>query len=122
MVLVDLDETKLDQVVQQIKIETGSSLLAIAADITRYGTHHTKHFGKLDILVNNAGIVERNNVKTITSESFDRLIDVNVRSVFRLTQLTVPYLEETNTNTNENVNCVYFLFNLFVQQKPLHLK
>jgi NAD(P)-dependent dehydrogenase (short-subunit alcohol dehydrogenase family) len=47
---------------------------------------------KLDILVNNAGIGHVGTLATTTTEDFDRLMQVNVRSVFLVTQRMLPLL------------------------------
>ncbi|XP_015749705.1 PREDICTED: 2-(R)-hydroxypropyl-CoM dehydrogenase-like [Acropora digitifera] len=54
-----------------------------------------KHFGKLDILVNNAGIAGKGTIKNTSLEDFDKVMNINVRAVFYLTSLAVPYLTET---------------------------
>jgi NAD(P)-dependent dehydrogenase (short-subunit alcohol dehydrogenase family) len=46
----------------------------------------------LDILVNNAGIGHVGSIATTQPEDFDRLINVNVRSVFLVTQRLLPLL------------------------------
>jgi len=46
----------------------------------------------LDILVNNAGIGHVGSIATTLPEDFDRLINVNVRSVFLVTQRLLPLL------------------------------
>ncbi|KYN38689.1 3-oxoacyl-[acyl-carrier-protein] reductase [Trachymyrmex septentrionalis] len=56
-----------------------------------------KHYGKLDVLVNNAGIVRFGNIE-IPLEHYDNIMNVNVRSVFQLTALAVPYLIKTKGN------------------------
>ncbi len=45
-------------------------------------------FGKIDILVNNAGVapLERVDILNTTEESFDRVMDINLRGTFFLTQ------------------------------------
>jgi len=48
--------------------------------------------GNLDILVNNAGIGHVGSIATTQAEDFDRLINVNVRSVFLVTQRLLPLL------------------------------
>ena len=47
---------------------------------------------QLDILVNNAGIGHVGSIATTQPEDFDRLINVNVRSVFLVTQRLLPLL------------------------------
>ncbi|KAL7073393.1 hypothetical protein ACQ4LE_007253 [Meloidogyne hapla] len=55
-------------------------------------------FGQIDVLVNNAGIIDRGGAETTPLSVFDDLMDVNVKSLIRLTQLAVPYLEKTKGN------------------------
>ena len=45
-------------------------------------------FGRLDILVNNAGVapLERNDILQMREESMDRLLDINLKGTFFLTQ------------------------------------
>ncbi len=47
---------------------------------------------QLDILVNNAGIGHVGGIATTQAEDFDRLLNVNVRSVFLVTQRLLPLL------------------------------
>ncbi|XP_019647697.1 PREDICTED: 11-beta-hydroxysteroid dehydrogenase-like 4A, partial [Branchiostoma belcheri] len=53
-------------------------------------------FGRIDVLVNNAGISQRAaTIETTDMAEYDRVMNVNVRSVVALTQLCVPHLTET---------------------------
>jgi 2-deoxy-D-gluconate 3-dehydrogenase len=45
-----------------------------------------RHFGAIDILVNNAGTIRRSPAIEHSEEDWQTLIDVNLSSVFRLTQ------------------------------------
>lgn len=55
-------------------------------------------FGKLDVLINNAGILESGTIETTSLEQYDRVMNTNVRSMFHLTSLAVPYLIKTKGN------------------------
>lgn len=50
--------------------------------------------GKIDVLVNNAGIYLRTPVKDITKAEWDRLMNINVTSVFLLTQAVIGTMME----------------------------
>ena len=43
-------------------------------------------FGRIDVLVNNAGIIRRNDALTFSEADWDAVIDVNLKSVFFLSQ------------------------------------
>ncbi len=45
-----------------------------------------KEFGSIDILVNNAGITRDNLLMRISEEDFDKVIEVNLKSVFNMTK------------------------------------
>ncbi len=47
-------------------------------------------YGGLDILFNNAGIVRRADVLTTTEEEWDRVMDVNVKSIFLMSKYAIP--------------------------------
>ena len=52
-------------------------------------------FGKIDILVNNAGITKDNLLLRISEEDFDKVIEVNLKSVFNMTKAVIrPMLKQ----------------------------
>ncbi|KAF8373362.1 hypothetical protein PRIPAC_79791 [Pristionchus pacificus] len=57
-------------------------------------------FGKLDVLVNNAGgasfVHFQKSVMETPVGEFEKMIDLNVKPVLRLSQLAAPHLEKTN--------------------------
>ncbi len=54
-----------------------------------------KKFAKIDILFNNAGMVIPGAIHENLVEDWDRIMAVNVRSVFLLSKLAYPYLKKT---------------------------
>lgn len=46
-------------------------------------------FGTIDILINNAGITKDNLLMRISEEDFDKVIEVNLKSVFNLTKAVI---------------------------------
>ena len=79
----------------------GGSVIAVRADVgTMAGCkaiieETVKRFGRIDVLVNAAGIVVDGSVETANIDDWDRSMDVNVKSVFLLSRLAMPYLRET---------------------------
>ncbi|XP_043932578.1 3-oxoacyl-[acyl-carrier-protein] reductase FabG-like isoform X2 [Protopterus annectens] len=53
------------------------------------------HYGQLDVLVNSAGILEMGTIENTTLEQFDKVMNINVRSLYYLTHLAVPHLIKT---------------------------
>jgi len=54
-----------------------------------------KDFGSLEILINNAGITKDNLLLRISEEDFDKVIEVNLKSVFNLTKAVLrPMLKQ----------------------------
>lgn len=100
--IVARNQERLNAVVEQIKKNGSPEALAISADVSkdaqRIVDETIARFGKLDVLVNNVGIVITSKVPDLNLDDFDRVLDVNVRSVIILTQLCVPYLEKTKGN------------------------
>jgi 3-oxoacyl-[acyl-carrier protein] reductase len=48
-----------------------------------------KEFGSIDVLINNAGITKDNLLMRISEEDFDKVIEVNLKSVFNLTKAVI---------------------------------
>lgn len=59
-----------------------------------------KEFKKLDVLVNNAAVGGTGGIQdvSLSMEQYDKLFNVNIKSVYRLTKLAIPYLIETKGN------------------------
>jgi 2-deoxy-D-gluconate 3-dehydrogenase len=56
------------------------------ADVARFVAEAVGRLGRLDILVNNAGIIRRNDALDLTEEDWDAVLDLNLKSVFFLSQ------------------------------------
>ncbi len=54
-----------------------------------------KSFGSIDILVNNAGISSRTPLQDYTEEEYDKISNLNIKSVFVCSKVAVPYLKKT---------------------------
>ena len=52
-------------------------------------------FGKIDVLINNAGISSHTKLLDFSEEEYDKIADLNIKSVFVCSKVAVPYLTET---------------------------
>jgi len=88
-----------NSLVEQIT-SNGGNALAIKADAANQEAvraavqQAAKHFGKIDILVNNAGIIVLGPITDIKEEDFQRILAVNVHSVFTATQEAVRHMPD----------------------------
>jgi len=73
-------------------VKVGRRFLSVHADLADTATipgivtAALTNFGKVDILVNNAGIIRRNAAVDFTEADWDAVVDVNLKSLFFLTQ------------------------------------
>lgn len=84
--------------------EGGREILAVEADVTsgadaaRIIEEAAKRYGALDVLINAAGFISNGTIEDTGLDEWDAMMDVNLRSVFRLMQRAVPHLEKTRGN------------------------
>lgn len=57
-----------------------------------------QQFGRIDVLVNAAGIIANGSVESTTLDDWDKMFDINLRSVFSLMQSCIPHLEPVKGN------------------------
>ncbi|MES1196866.1 MAG: 2-dehydro-3-deoxy-D-gluconate 5-dehydrogenase KduD [Steroidobacter sp.] len=62
-----------------------------------------KQAGSVDILVNNAGIIKRNPALDYTEEDWDAVINVNLKSVFFLSQAVARHMSNRNRGKIINI-------------------
>jgi NAD(P)-dependent dehydrogenase (short-subunit alcohol dehydrogenase family) len=55
-------------------------------------------FGRLDVLVNSAGIIKSGNIENTTLDDWDKMMNINLRSLFYVMQKCVPHLEAVKGN------------------------
>ena len=64
-------------------------------------------FGHLDVVVNNAGTTYRNKpTLEVTAEEFDRVFNVNVKSIFLSVQAVVPQLKKGGGGSIINISSI----------------
>lgn len=68
------------------------------SQVDRLITETADGFGRIDVLVNAAGIIKNGTVENTTLDDWDKMMNINLRSVFYIMQKCVPYLEESKGN------------------------
>ena len=87
---------KLEEVVK----ESGGKITAFHGDVSDEKhvksavDEFMKKFGRIDILFNNAGILEIGTAVTTSVESWDKMININVRGMFLMCKHVVPHMQK----------------------------
>lgn len=100
VLVADLDGDGADRIAREIAAETGVQAAWAKADVARGDdvaamiAATQERFGGLDIIVNNAGIPQRMGpMLAVPEEQFDRIFEVNVKSIYLSAIHGVPALK-----------------------------
>jgi NAD(P)-dependent dehydrogenase (short-subunit alcohol dehydrogenase family) len=95
VVVVDIEKKKGIDTVDLIKNKNRKAIfihvdVTVADSIKKMVKSTIEIYGKLDILVNNAGIYLQANVVETSEKDWNRIMDVNLRSVFLCCKYSIP--------------------------------
>lgn len=106
VIVADINEAGANRVAADI----GSSALAIKGDVSKREDIQNmvdaglNEFGSLDIVVNNAAITHKNQpMLDVDEETFDRMFDVNVKSIYLMAQAVVPVMRRQGKGVIINI-------------------
>ena len=106
VLIADLDLAK----AQQVATELGANAKAIRCDVTQGSDVRAAvqacidAFGPPDIVVNNAGTTHRSQpMLNVDEATFDRMFDVNVKSIYHMTLAVVPLMRERKGGSIINI-------------------
>ena len=97
VVVADIDLIAAQEVVAEITAQAGRAM-AMQINVTDRDSVNkmvqatVDHYNQIDILVNNAGITRDAQLRKMSDESFDAVIDVNLKGVFNCAQAVVPIM------------------------------
>ncbi|MBI2493951.1 MAG: SDR family oxidoreductase [Candidatus Rokubacteria bacterium] len=111
VVVVDLDAAPAERTVAMIK-ELGGDAAAFRADVTRSADCRAMveaardRFGRLDLLDNNVGIGSRGSVVDESEETWRRVMQVNVETMFLVAKHAIPAMIEAGGGAIVNVSSI----------------
>ena len=90
----------------------GVNCIAEPCDLTDYTSMCSafdkvkQQVGKIDVLVNNAGMAYNEPLESTPVEIFDKIMNINARAPYLLTQLVLPYLKSSKRASIINISSV----------------
>jgi 3-oxoacyl-[acyl-carrier protein] reductase len=120
VVVCDLKPEWLDETVSRCK-EAGGDAFGYAADVRDPKTLEAMvaatiaKWGRVDCLVNNAGIVADAQLKNMTDEQFDNVIEINVKGVYNCTKAVVDIMLAQKSGVILNASSIVGLSGNFGQ-------
>lgn len=100
------------EVLQEIESSGGEALLvggdvSKSSEIERMVSEIEDRFGRVDVLVNNAGsLIERRPFEEMTEDLWDRVMDLNLKSVYLVSQAVLPMMKRRGGGRIVNVTSV----------------
>jgi 3-oxoacyl-[acyl-carrier protein] reductase len=101
--------------------DSGGQAISFAIDVTDKATIARMvegvmaKWGRIDTLVNNAGIVQDAQLKKMTDDQFDRVIDVNLKGVYNCTRAVVDIMLEQQSGCILNASSIVGIYGNFGQ-------
>lgn len=96
----------------QAAVEKYSDCLVIPGDLTDMEflagavRKTAEYFGRIDTVINNAGIAQNTPFETVSIAEFDRIMAINTKVPYFLTQFALPYLRLSAAATVINIASV----------------
>lgn len=111
VVATDIQAEAVQKVVAEIK-EAGGDAIAFGHDVASEeqwmkvvdGT--LSQYGKIDVLVNNAGISHPGTVLDMTVEQWDKVMAINLTSVFLGMKHTIPHMQKNGGGSIINISSI----------------
>jgi NAD(P)-dependent dehydrogenase (short-subunit alcohol dehydrogenase family) len=123
VLLVDLSSENAEKTGRQIAAEGGVAAV-YRADVTREEDCQAAveaavtRFGKLDILINNVGITGSGTVTDFDAPQWDRVMDVNLKSMVMMAKYAVPQMSAGGGGSIVNISSIDGLLTGFSQNIP----
>lgn len=100
VLISDLHERRLGEALERLRAIRADGVSAKLCDVTRESEVRAlvdagiRDLGRIDVLINNAGLGGSASVVAMSDDEWQRVLDVSLTSVFRLTRATLPHMYE----------------------------
>ena len=111
VIAVDLKREAVEETVDIIRGEGNRGEAHVAdvtqaSDVERVVSACIAAHGRIDVLHNNVGIVEVSGVASTSDESWDRVVDVNLTSMFLTCKAVLPHMERQGKGAIVNISSI----------------
>ncbi len=119
LVVCDLDDA-VAETVAEIRLQGGQAI-GFKVDVTKPETIDAMvngaltTYGHIDVLVNNAGIVADAQLKKMTDDQFDKVIDVNLKGTYNCTKAVIDAMIERKSGVVLNASSIVGIYGNFGQ-------
>ncbi|RZI43128.1 3-oxoacyl-[acyl-carrier-protein] reductase [Herbaspirillum sp. HC18] len=119
VIVCDLDDA-VAETVAEIRLQGGSAI-GFKVDVTKPDTIDAMvagalaTYGHIDVLVNNAGIVADAQLKKMTDDQFDKVIDVNLKGTYNCTRAVIDSMIEKKGGVVLNASSIVGIYGNFGQ-------
>ncbi len=120
VVVCDLERKAVDDVVTEI-VAAGGQATGFTVNVTDKASIAAMvkgvmdKYGRIDVLVNNAGIVDDAQLRKMTDEQFERVIDINLKGTYNCARAVVDIMIAQNAGVILNASSVVGLYGNFGQ-------
>lgn len=109
VILVDNNEERVEETLDSI-LKNGHDAISVTADVTknedckRIVNTAINKYGRLDTLVNNVGILAPGNVVTLVESDYDKVMNVNLKSMVLVSRHAIPKMIESGGGSIVNMS------------------
>jgi 3-oxoacyl-[acyl-carrier protein] reductase len=120
LVLCDIVEDTVNQVLSELA-DHECEAIAIQMDVTKSDDVNDAikktldRFGRIDCLINNAGITADSTLLKMTEEAWDRVIDINLKGVYKMGQAVAKVMAEQKEGVILNASSIVGVYGNFGQ-------
>ncbi len=103
VIAVGRNEKELNILRDEVSEKEGTVKIYLAdiretTQVERFFSYMTENFGRMDVLVNAAGIILNGSIEDTVLDDWDKMMNINLRSVFFMMKKSISHLAKTKGN------------------------